>query len=158
MVTVNSKEEMYRLSEADLRKRVIIPLMEKMGFHGVNEWHGGARELGKDVIGWKESDFGSRTNIAVVAKAVRISGKHVHEVTRQVRQALNTSFEDPVTHDIQQVHRVVGITNKGIPTDSVPGIRSDLSSEQNRHVELIDGNELWRRWTKTVFQNLPTLA
>lgn len=141
-----TQDALRQMNEADLRQHVIMPLMERMGYRGVHEWHGSVGELGKDVLGWKEGDFGDRTNVAVVAKAARISGATVHEVTRQVRQALNTSFEDPITHEQQQVHTVWVVTNKEAPTDSRPGLFSDIDPSIHRHVRIIDGDELWRTW------------
>lgn len=145
-MTLLSQTDLRQMNEANLRQKVIIPLMEKLGFRGVHEWHGGVGELGKDVVGWKEDAFGDRINVAVVAKATRISGAVVHEVTRQVRQAFNTPFEDPITHDQQFVHRVWIVTSKEVPTDSRPSVWSDLDPNQCRHVRIIDGDDLWSKW------------
>lgn len=145
-MTVITQNELRDMSEADLRRRVIMPLMEKMGYRGVHEWHSAVGELGKDLLGWKEGDFGIRINLAVVAKADRISGSTVKEVGRQVRQAFNTPFQDPITFEEQQVHRVWVVTNKEVPTDSLPGLWSDVDVDKKRHVEIIDGDELWRAW------------
>lgn len=149
-----NQQQFRELIEVDLRQKVIMPLMVKMGFRDVHEWHSGVMELGKDVLGWKEGELGDRVNIAVVAKATRISGTAVQEVTRQVRQAFNTPFEDPVTHTMQVVHTVWIVTNKETPSDSLPGLWADIDESKHRYVNLYDGEKLWRLWEKHFPLNL----
>jgi hypothetical protein len=48
---VLTEDALNQMNEADLRQNVIIPLMRKMGYRGVHEWHGAVGELGKDVLG-----------------------------------------------------------------------------------------------------------
>jgi hypothetical protein len=143
---ITTEAAIRALVESDLRTQVIMPLMNAMGYRGVHEWHAAVEELGKDIVGWKEDEFGTRTNVAVVAKAARVSGTTVHEVARQVQQCFNAPFQDPITHETMNIHTVWVITNKEIPTDSMPGFWSQIHQDRQRHVRLIDGEELWKRW------------
>ena len=52
------------LSEADFTLKVLQPLFENMGYHPVI-YHGGRDEGGKDLICWKDDDFGDK-NLTVV--------------------------------------------------------------------------------------------
>jgi hypothetical protein len=110
---VLSEDQFRGLNEADLRRLVLMPLLERMGYKGVFEWHGGAGELGKDIVGWKQSDIGTRWNLAVVAKVTRLSSNNeIGDAVTQVSQALNTTFMDPQSGDDQHVHQVWVVTNK----------------------------------------------
>src|SRR5687767_2180739 len=66
-------EGLESLSEDQLRKTILIPLLEAMGFQGVSETHG-IVELGKDLVMWDDTTLG-RVNVAVIAKAGPISGQ-----------------------------------------------------------------------------------
>jgi len=143
-------EALRGMKEDALRQQVIMPLMERMGYRDVFEWHGGAGELGKDIVGWKEDDFGNRQNTAIVAKAAKVSGtaKSANEVTTQVRQAFNTKFDDPSTGEEQSVHFVWVVTNKPLGKEARRAIRADLLSERQGYVTFLDGNQLWSTWKK----------
>jgi hypothetical protein len=38
------------------------------------------------------------------------------------------------------------VTNKVVPTDSRPGLLSDIDPDKQRHVRIIDGDDLWQAW------------
>lgn len=138
-----TKDVMQRMNEADLRHHVIIPMMEQMGYKGVFEWHGGSGELGKDIVGWKEDSLGNRKNLAIVAKAERISAGQARRVVDQAIQAFNTGFSDPSTGEQQRVHECWVITNKVMKKDARAAIRSLIPAERSDHMSLLDGDELW---------------
>ena len=71
-----SLDGLKKLSEADLRREVLIPLFGAMGFRDVTELHGSS-ELGKDIVMWQEDLLRGRVTLAVVAKSVRISAGRV---------------------------------------------------------------------------------
>lgn len=143
-------EELRGMKEDALRQQVIMPLMERMGYRDVFEWHGGAGELGKDIVAWQEVGFGNRQNTAVVAKGVNITGKvaTVHEVMAQVHQAFNGSFNDPSTGEKQRVHHVWVVTNKKFGKEAREAIGVGLQPERRGYVTFLDGNQLWAEWKK----------
>lgn len=139
-----TEQSIANMKEDDLRRDVIVPLMKAMGYHGVFEWHGGAGELGKDIVGWKENDLGSRRNKVVVAKADRISGAGaVGEVTTQVRQSFNTGFTDPVTGEHESIHECWIVSNKRLGKEARAAIRAATDASMNPQIEIIGGEELW---------------
>ena len=98
-----TKNELKRLSEADLRTKVLIPLFERMGYHDVVHYHGGTLEQGKEIVMWREEgDLKVRCNYAV-AKTDRITGQasgrggSAGEVHMQIRQAFASTFRDRAT-------------------------------------------------------------
>ena len=143
-----SKEQIQKLREKDLRQKVIIPLMVKMGYEDAFGWHGGPGELGKDVVGSRLDDFGELSNVVAVAKAVRIVGKTAIDVARQVQQAFNTKFKANLGNDERSPHKVWVVTNHDIPKESRDQILSSLDSKLQPHVIFIDIDTLWSNWQK----------
>lgn len=47
-----SRSTLSNLSEAELRRTVLIPMFRSMGFEGVQELHG-PTEFGKDIVMWQ---------------------------------------------------------------------------------------------------------
>lgn len=160
---VLTQDAIRNMNEADLRKRVIIPLMKAMKYKGVFEWHGGSGELGKDVVGWKENDLGSRRNLAVVAKAGRISGaQKIGTVKTQVSQAFNTTYLDPLTGRQEQIHQCWIVANGRLGKEAREGIRASLPPDFNRNVWILDGDDLWeqvsRYLAESVFDQLDNIS
>lgn len=144
-MAVITRELMAKMDEATLRREVVIPLLQKLAYQGVNEAHG-VVEFGKDILAWKADDLNTRENTAIVAKATRISGKGVEEVARQVRLAFQTTYKDSVSSETQSVHRVWVVTNKAIPEISRQSLTGDLPEYCRRYTRVIDGDELWNLW------------
>jgi hypothetical protein len=143
---VMTKDQMANLKESDLREHVLKPLMEKMGYGGVALWHGGAGELGKDLVGWKVGDFGARVPIATVAKAKRVVGNVAVEAARQVRLAFNTTFVDKVGNQQLRPQQVWVVTNKDAPKESRDQILCEFNEQQRSSILIIDIDELWKEW------------
>jgi hypothetical protein len=146
---ISDRNELQQMDEASLRQVVIIPLMEKMGYGAVFEWHGGPGELGKDVVGWKANQLGNRRNTAVVAKVSRMSANNqLMDVATQVSQAFNTSFKDPSTGEDQRVHEVWIVTNKKLGKEARERLRAAVPSAFGPYIDVLDGNDLWRLMKK----------
>src|SRR5690242_20685100 len=109
-----SLERLRSLSETDLRRKVLIPLLEGMDFHDVTEVHG-SRELGKDIVMWKDDSFRGRINYAVVVKAKKVTtGASSHDVCRQIRECFGSSYTDPISLETRAVDRVIVINSDKI--------------------------------------------
>src|SRR5688500_16973404 len=130
--TLLTMKDLRGMKEARLRVDVIIPLLEAMGYQGVQEWHG-LTERGKDGVCCDVAKNGDYTNIAVVAKRGRITGKACHEAARQIRQALNVEFRDKHTREPRPVHIVWVVTNGEIPPLSQAQIESEFGENQRRY-------------------------
>ena len=61
------------LTEAELRKWVLLPLLGRMGLRSPIEYHG-PREHGKDIIAFDLDRLGARRYLGVVAKTGNLSG------------------------------------------------------------------------------------
>ena len=140
-----TKGAVLQMEESDLRQKVIVPLMEAMGFRDVFETHG-SRERGKDVVGWKEAQLGSREYTAVVAKAKRFSGSSAAgDVAKQVNQAFNSPAQDPRSLEERAIHRVWVVVNKPLKLETREQIRDQIDLVRRHHVDFLDGDELWRQ-------------
>ncbi len=123
------------LSEKQLRKEVLIPLLSSMGFKGVREYHG-ARERGKDIICYSLNNLGNREYMAVVVKVTKIHGSVGKEgsvanmVYTQVQQALNEPYVD--VYDIKELtaDRCLVITSNEIVSACIEDILGTLKSQQ----------------------------
>ena len=56
---VATTNQFARLSEAEFREQVLIPLLKAMDYRDVDHYHG-RLELGKDIVAWKADSDGSR--------------------------------------------------------------------------------------------------
>src|SRR4051812_22651694 len=111
-----SREEVEKMSESDLRTRVLIPLFDAMGYKDVRLYHGLSGEQGKDIVMWKPEDISPRVNYAVVAKKKSISGQvqgsgSAGEVATQVRQTFGSSYRDSTTLEEQRANVCIVVTS-----------------------------------------------
>jgi hypothetical protein len=139
-----SLEKLQSLSEADLRRKVLIPLFRTMGFRDVTELHG-SRELGKDIVMWKEDPFRSRINYAAVVKAQKVTtGTQSATVCRQVRESFGSSYTDPVSLAERDIQRVIVVNSKKFTGEARDSIRSELkSSGLEGTTDLVGGEKLF---------------
>ncbi len=136
------KSEIFRMKEAEFQTKVLIPLFRAMQFRDVTPFGGGNLERGKDIIMWKESDFGQRQNFGVVVKAKKITGNAetnsgAMNVLNQVRQMLKTPFLNPVTGDREIIKRCIVACSKEITKEAMNSIEGELENDLNKLVEWI---------------------
>jgi len=120
-----------------------------VGYKDVFEHHGGSREIGKDIVAWELERSGGRRNLAIVAKAVKITGQaksakgSAADVQTQVQQCFNQKFNDHLTNEEQSVHDVWVVSNKEISKEARAAISAAIPEYNRRYVRYIDRNELW---------------
>jgi hypothetical protein len=145
-----TRKALAEMDEATLRTRVLIPLFEAMGFLDVFEYHGGAQELGKDIVMWKRDAIRDRLNYAVVAKAGRITGRangrsSAGEVTIQVQEAFGAPYQDPRSQLERRVDRCIVVSSRDIKKEATIAICGALRGQRaDGHVDFISGDKLWR--------------
>lgn len=139
-------EDIAGLNEAAFRREVLIPLLEAMGYRDVEHYHG-PNELGKDIVGWRQSEDGAREYDAVVAKVGDVNASATGDATiiaTQVRQAFGSTFTNKVTGEPCQAHRVIVASSGTIPERSRQAILSQLDPARKLHVRFWDGDEVVR--------------
>ena len=135
-------EKLKKLSELDekgLREDVLLPLLTRLGYKAPTIYHG-PQERGKDIIAYTYDLLGQREYLAVVAKAVDLSGsvsspKGLREVVYQVEQCFDNPYEDLFGMTKVSIDRVWIVTSKRI----VPGAETSIfpTLKKNNLVKLI---------------------
>lgn len=135
-------EKLKKLSELDekrLQEDVLLPLLTRLGCKAPTIYHG-PQERGKDIITYTDDLLGQREHIAVVAKAVELSGSvssphGLREVVHQVQQCFDNPYEDLFGMTRVSIDRVWIVTSKRI----VPGAETSVFSslEKNNLRKLI---------------------
>lgn len=156
------------LSEAQLRREVLIPLLARMDYRTPTEYHG-PREHGKDIVcSWPDS-LGEQCYLAVVAKTSDLSGsvsdnRGMMEVLNQVQQCFDEPYYDLFGMRIVTMNAVWVVTSGHVvpgAQDSVTGRleKSNLSKNVRfisgaRLIELIDKHfpTYWSRSAETAEQ------
>ena len=126
-------EKLKKLSELDekgLREDVLLPLLTRLGCKAPTIYHG-PQERGKDIITYSHDLLGQREYIAVVAKAVDLSGsvsssKGLREVLHQVQQCFDIPYEDLFGMTKVSIDRVWIVTSKRILPSAETSIYSTL--------------------------------
>jgi hypothetical protein len=121
-------------TECDLRKNILIPLFEKMGFHDVYENHG-TGELGKDIVMWKKEGISERIDYAVIVKATKITGTaagkgSASEVCFQIQEASGSTYVDPVNGVVRNANRFIVVTPYQIKSDAINAIKAALQPQR----------------------------
>jgi hypothetical protein len=141
-------EILKAMTEADLTQRVIMPLLEAMGFKRVT-YNNGPGERGKDVIACKDDELGHPSWIGVAVKATDLSGSASDRnnscttLATQILQAANDAVHVPPS--AQQVHleRVWVVTSGLMPTESLSKVRELLAHPGlGRTVRWVPGADL----------------
>ncbi len=146
-----TREHIQGMNEAELRQQVLLPLLRAMGYQDVTEYHGGAGEQGKDIVGWLPDKLGGRTNLALVVKATPLSGKaaisrgSAGEVQMQIRQCFGDDFIDPVTGEREPIHECWVVSSQRITKEAEVAIMSALGDPLARSVRFVGGDKLWER-------------
>lgn len=146
-----TKDQVRRMKEDELRRDILIPLLEKMGFRDVYEHHGGETEQGKDIVCWKPDALDNRRNYALVVKATTITGDvakgkgSVANVSTQIHQCFGHPFADANTGEACEVHECWVVTNQKFTNPGRASLHSVLvSTGKDRNVTFIDIDRLWR--------------
>lgn len=144
-----SRTELAELSEADLRRSVLIPMFRAMGFSGVQELHG-PTEFGKDIVMRCQEGHRPKEVYAVVVKTGVISGKvegtsGCAVAFTQALQALGSRFSDKDELRQVRIDKVWILTSGGIRKAAADALTAAFAGANViGKVRLIDGDELWR--------------
>ena len=109
-------KKLRQLDERGLRESVLLPLLTRLGYSAPTLYHG-PQERGKDIIAYRSDPLGHREYLAVVAKAVDLTGsvsssKGLREVIHQVEQCFDIPYEDLFGMTKVSIDRVWIVTSK----------------------------------------------
>ncbi len=120
------------LDEDAFRKIVLVPLLSRLGYREIVEYHGGAAEKGKDIVCWYDDPMERRRYVALVVKrgdihgAVRKSG-NASEVLYQVQQTLNEPYRDIYGLTELRIDECIIATTGRIKNTAIESISGTLS-------------------------------
>jgi len=134
-------------TEAKFREAFLIPLLQRMGYRDVIEYHGNA-EKGKDIICWYLDPSGQKRFVALVVKKGNIHGAvgkpgNASEILSQTQQV----FDEPYT-DIYGLKEVVMdecwvVVTGDILDTAVESIRGRLrKSNLEKFVRFLDSRKI----------------
>lgn len=133
-----------RLSEKDLTKKFLIPLYESdgMGCKNVQYTHKHL-EFGKDVIYYKDDEYGRRIYTVVQVKKTKITSKDKGNILAQITEAFGEQFNDSSDHKKKSIDKFVLLTSDEILEDAKQSISSSLRGNNfDRNVTYIEGKQL----------------
>jgi hypothetical protein len=139
-------EKIKQFSEDDLIDRVILPLLNKMGFQKIERIpHHGQSEHGLDIRPFYEIDKFNRriyTGAQVKARDIHTNSRkegNAASINNQIDSALNSEFLDIEDNEKKQIDKILLITSGKVNDDA----REYLSKTQpNRTLGIIDGAQL----------------
>ena len=137
------REKIDAMSEDHFIDRVLLPLIERMGFQRVRKvsYHG-RNEFGSDILPFRHSNpLGTLEYYALQAKAVSIHGTssksgNAGELISQANQAFNVAFFDDLDNERKRIDKFIIATSKAITPDARHVIESAF--EGNRQVVFLD--------------------
>ena len=142
------KEEKLRmlqsLSEKELTKKFLIPLYESkdMGFQNVRYTHR-KLEFGKDVICYKEDEYGKRVYTAVQVKKTKITTNDIDGLLRQTSEAFGEQFTDAIDGKKRSIDKFVLLTSNEFLEEAKDSFWASLrDTNRDKLVTCIDGNQL----------------
>jgi|GEM_PF-3442032 len=117
--------KLRRMSEIDLHKRVVVPLLKNMSFRYVRYVHG-SFERGKDLLYLSEDAYGDwRVEVCQVKNSPftgrATSSASTSTTLTQLQQCRHTSVLNPLTHKMEVPKAVVLLTTHAIPDRDVAG-------------------------------------
>ena len=129
-------------NEADFIRRLIVPVLQRLGFDAVTNYHG-TREHGKDLVFGETDRFGHHIYHGLQAKYVpSISQKEAGSLIDDARQAFIMTFQHPTSGIAERISKFY-VVNGGSISDNVRDLFFQaLRPQFGANVRLIDGNEM----------------
>lgn len=139
-------EILKKLDEKQLRKEVLIPLFEKMGFRDVIEYHG-TIEKGKDIIFNEKDVFGEKVFTGVVVKKGDITGSAssggAMVVLNQIEQTFDEAYTDKYSLKEPIIDRCIVVTSGCIRQHAIESIKGRIKrTNLDKLVKFFDGSKL----------------
>jgi len=126
-------------SEQSFRDSFLMPLLQRLGFSIVVNYHG-SREFGRDIVFGELDRFGHVIYFAMQAKyEPSISQAASHDLIRDAREAFNHPFRHPQTGVEHFILAFYVATAGTISDQASENFFNTLANERIRHARLLDG-------------------
>jgi hypothetical protein len=143
-------EMLQKLSEEELTKTFLIPLYDSdgMGCKNVVYTHG-ILEFGKDIVYYREEEYGNRIYTGVQVKKTKITATSIGNIVRQTLEAFGEPFTNRSDGEKKNLDRFVLLTSNeftGKAKDSfwaeLRGAAALRGDKLDTLVNCVDGNDL----------------
>jgi len=135
---------LQKLDEKTLTKQFLIPLYESegMGCRNVRYTHR-KLEFGKDIIYYKEDEYGNRIYTGVQVKRIKITVNKLDNILRQIYEAFGEPFTDLSDGNKKALDRFVVLTSNEFKEEAKDSFWASLKGAKlDRLVTCIEGNQL----------------
>jgi len=129
-------------NEDDFIQRFLIPLLQRLGFSLVVNYHGHA-EYGKDLIFAEVDRFGHVRYHGLQAKFEEsISLNEVETLISDARQAFNNAFTHPQNGTVERISSFYAVNAGSLGTEAVQHYFNSLRHTYGGNVQLLQGKDL----------------
>jgi hypothetical protein len=129
-------------SEDDFIRRFLVPVLGRIGFSIVVDFHGN-REFGKDLIIGEIDRFGHVCYYGVQAKYQATLGKaEVQGLIDDCKEAFAKQFDHPQTGTEHRISRFYAVTAGSISNEARDVFFASLTPLHSDNVRLLDGKDL----------------
>jgi len=137
-------EMLQELSEKKLTKKFLIPLYESLGMGCKNvQYTHKILEFGKDIIYYKDDEYGRRIYTGVQVKRTKITARGLRDIFSQICEAFGQQFNDSSDNKQKSLDKFVVLTSNEITEDAKQSLSAQLrGSSLQKDVTYIDGNQL----------------
>jgi HEAT repeat protein len=135
-------EMLQKLSEKDLATKILIPLYESMRFSNVRYTHR-KLEFGKDIIYYKDDEYGNRIYTGVQVKKTQIKTGDVADIFRQISEAFGEPFTDLSNGKKHDLDQFIVLTSHEILEEAKDSLWASLRGTRlDKLVKAIEGHQL----------------
>lgn len=153
-------KEFVFANEDDFVQRFLIPLLHRLGFSVVANYHRTHGELGKDLVFAEIDRFGHIRYCGLQAKYEESIGlSAVETLIQDCRQAFANSFTHPHTHTAERIQTFYAVNGGSISDDARQHFFGSVGHPMAACARLLDGQSLLAldRWA-AANRSLATLA
>jgi hypothetical protein len=134
--------EFRYVNEDDFIQRFLIPLLQRLGFSLVVNYHGSS-ELGKDLIFAEVDRFGHVRYHGLQAKyEPSISLNQVESLISDCRQAFANPFTHPQTGTVERISSFYAVNGGSLGSEAVTHYFNSLRPSFGGNVQMLQGKDL----------------
>ena len=142
--------------EADFITNFLVPLLRRLGFSIVAEYHGG-KEFGKDIVFGEIDRFGQVTYHGLQAKYVdSISQSDSNGLVADCNEAFSNPFIHPNTGAEERISSFIVANGGSISPNAQQNFFNSLATPHGGHIRMLDGKTLlaldrWATFSRVEF-------
>jgi hypothetical protein len=145
------RDELTMLSEAELRK-ILVLLLEKMGFNDVKETHG-TQEFGKDLVFYETNKLKNNIWYACVVKKGDVNQKLYSDIIRQINEAFKVKHLS-ISEGRVPIDKVIVVASGVFTHNAIYQIAESIDDNKSKNVEYWDLGDIAKYILENELQGL----